>query len=1476
MGKVGFLRARAELAMFFRRRQNPPADKTPPPPHQTRCWSPSLPPRSLSPGNNLAVRDVVLVDDERGRQAGRGIERGRRVAGSEGEAQAVKYGHGGRGMDVPSEKRARSRPAPGVRSGTQREIPCSSRKRNDDIKEATKLLPHLNKNSFFLGARTRCVARGDIHSHMTPPSVSVAATSDAGEDGGGQGGGWGATAAPPSQPASPAFGSLRTAAALIARASATPRGGGLGTLLAAVGEDDTEHHFADRAAETPGGPRRRSSKKPWTTRFADAGGGSGRDALQIGVGMALAALPSILGPAWSPTFPGACTAPTFLLIAMLQMSPSSAVGVRLINVASLLGPAVVGSLAGGGAASLAAALDPRAGAAFAAVLAAAAVPILAAAAVVRGAPHAPAHVAGMGLVIALSAGSTMLGAASALAAARNAATAAAGGGGRRTPPPRGVLHAHWWLTVVPTLAAFGVAGAATVVASLLFPSLASTDVEAVTSRALAGCGEALSLAAGRLFAVAADPCLLQRAASTRVPLPPAGAGAAALPPVTLDGAADDGTALLMEREPVDAPEFEAWWARLCAPVDVPPGVGAVPPPMGPSLTDRLVESVLSRRRRRGKGGPPPVPPPAVGDGGGGRNQDCGPHHHLSLADPGPPVSSLRPLLAAARAALAAAASEPPLLRGWGARPFCTTAWERLLGATDALVTALSALQAVAGDDTALSDTRQLYPPRLEGALRDALAVAAACLARVAARVEGDEAEGGGQGEGAAPPPTTPPPPHADDRKDRGDDWWAARLDGLREAMADTVSGYVSRTRSARPGHRVVLPSAYTARSHAFAYVAAASVVARVADLDAAAAGALGCGCPPPPPPLKEVGHPHHRHHHALPAMPPTLAWLARLARIALCVPVWTATARAARGGVRRLRRVMERRRPGERAPHRRRRPGPRPWRATVASVKYFCTIWLALTATVFAIGASPPLARLGPSAGFTVACLTASDKVEATLTKTLLWTAATVCGGLVGGGLASIPGLPPLALASVLTVLAGALGAGAKTGFRTAATLTLITLSSIALCEASGTAGAAACAARGKAASPWCGLAGGPGVRAVPVWTAVAGRTCSVIAGLLLAQALCALVLPWFVTDWALASISTAVRDGAETFMEHQTLRFIAGGRDAWEAAARARGQQQVEAGADADDEEAPRLAWQPVYGLVQAMPDPLPPAGLDPRPLLDARGRLVAANGADADTALQVALASPLVDVQANLARDATAWSRGVLSTPRSVRVVLKSALSLLDALAALSFALDPAIVGGGSGQRAGGALSFALDPATVGGGSGQRAGGAPSLTGVLFEAYTVPTFPEILAVFRALRTLADRVAAHAVAVHPHARGAGWLDYCGPSAGEKEDGPSAGLTTPRRRRVACTRAALEESLAALVAARRTSIAAQAAARRAYHAAMVAAVDGEARGGDGGCPGTRADTFRAPVDVVRHLAFMGALIKASNRMQSVAVAVLQV
>ena len=1324
--------------------------------------------------------------------------------------------------------------------------------------------------------------------HQADDDRSSVAPSEGGPD-------WraGSTAAPGSphllsQPA--AAPDWRTSAALIAGAAATPRGGGLDALLVAVGEEEGGSGAgAGAAAPEPSPPPLEPEQHPaprrhrppakaraLLTRLADAGGGSGRTILQVAVGFALASAPAVLGPGWAPAFPAACTAPTYFLIAMLLMSPAPAVGVRLVNVAAMLGPAVVGSLAGGCAVSLAAALDPAAGPAFTVILALAAAPILAAAAVVRGASHAAPYVGSMGLILSLAPGSAMLGAASALAAARDAAASAASPrGGGPAAQPASILHQHWWLVVVPTLAAFGIAGGATVVASLLVPTLASTDVEAVTARALDGCGEALSHTAARLFAVAADPAgILARSASTGAPLPPAGAGAAALPPAPLvllvsrssgggkgsDGGtppSDPSPPLLMEREPNEAPAFEEWWARLCAPVDAPGGGGggggggAGGPGAGGGLTGRLVsgfESVVRGRRGATTAAPAPT------------------HHALGLADPGPPVASLRPLLGAARAALAAAACEPPILRGWGARPFCTHAWGRLLACLDSLVTALSALQAVAGDDTALSDTRELYPPALEAALKAALAAAAACLARLAARVaeeeeeeEGEEGWGNGKGGGGG-------------GGKEGEDKeaplsWAARSAGLRAAMADSVAGYVAKARSARPGHPVILPSAYTARSHAFAYVAAAAVVARVGDLDAAAEAALGGGeCAGP----ETAAAPR-----TLPAAPAWAAWAVGLAHIALCVPVWVAVGRAGRaglrkavaaaraaaaavtGGVRKAEAGAADHRPPAPPCH---APGPRPWRASVAAAKYFLIVWGALVVTLAGIAASPSLARLGPVAGFTAAALTASDKVEAAVSKVAVWMVATLVGGVVGGGVASIPALltHPPALAAVLTALAAAAGAGARTGFRTATTLTLLTLTSISLCEAGAVAGAAACGSRGRGASPWCG-AGGPGAPdPVPVWVAVAARTVSVVAGVLLAQAVCVLILPWYVSDYALASVGAAVRDGAEPFMEAQAALFVAGGRDAWLRAAAARGQQVGPGSAD-DDEETPLARPRPAYGLIEAMPHPLPPAGWHPLPLRDVRGRpLLPPTAADPASALQAAVAAPLVDVQSTLARDTTAWSRGVLATPTGVRTVLRSALSVLDALAALAFSLDPAIItigreGGADGGEAG-----------CGGGGAGGAGTPSCLTGNLYEAYVCATWGPVMAVFASLRRMVAALAAHCAVVHPHR--AGWLAYCGPSrgggggGGGDDDGPSV---TGGSARAARTRAALAAALADLSAARRASIGAQAAARRAYHAAMVT---------PGGEP---AATFTSPADVVRHLAFMGALIKASNRLQGLAVAVLE-
>lgn len=1249
-----------------------------------------------------------------------------------------------------------------------------------------------------------------------PPSESDAGTSTAGWDG----------AAP-----SPTSCDWRTAASLIDRANATPRKGGLGSLLAAVGEEEEEEEEEVVEVEVvvePRPPRPRRSLAAWLTAFADAGGGSVRNSVQLALGFALACLPSIVGPGWSPLFPGACTAPTFFLVAMLQMSPTAAVGVRLTSVAALIGPAVVGSLAGGGVVSAAAAAAPHPrGWAFPVLLTALAAPLVAVAAIVRSTPHVAPHVAGMGLILALAAGSTILGAASALTA--GAAQAASG-----RPAPH-VLHGHWWRVVAPTIFSFAVSGAATIAASLILPALASVDVEAVTGRALAGCGEALSHTAARLFAVAADPTAvdLARADSKGEPLPPAGAGAAALPPAPVvlvggkDGAARppdtpallmqrepaDAPALLMQREPTDAPAFEAWWARLCAPVDTPgsgsgaghAGSGRTPP--GLHHSHGLFESVLGGSRRRGAAAAaPPVPPPPqppLKATGAALATLARP-----ISDPGPPIGALRPLLGAARAALAAARVEPPSLRGCGARSFCPDAWARLLAAVDALVTALSALQAVAGDDTALSDTRQLYPPRLEGALREALASAVACLSALAARV--DDAAGGAPVKCDALP---------------GTDCWARHAADLRAAMAGSVEAYVTRARSAKPGAPVVLPSAYTARSHAFAYVASAAVVRCVADLDAAAAAALGCS--------RDGGDGDDERPHR----PATGAWAVALAQIVLCLPVWAALVRAARIAWRKT--IGRRRHAGTPASPRtpaaaRRKPGPRPWRVTVAAVKYFATVWVALAACLAAIAGSPVLARLGPLAGLIAAALTASDKVEATLQKTGLWLVATAVGGLLGGALSSIPGLAasPPGIAAVLVAAAALVGAGARTGFRTAATLTLLTLASIALCEVSGSATQAACAsaARGvgpRTTNPWCGLAGGTGVVRLPVWTAVAGRAVAVAAGVLLAQAICVLAAPWYVSDWACAVVGAAVRDGAEPFMEAQALRFVRGGRAAWVAAADARGQALDADGGGGGDEETPAARPRPIYGLIAAMPAPLPPSGFDPLPLRDQRGRPLPAS--DPAVALQVAVAAPLVEAQAALARDATAWDRGVLSTPPSVRTLLRSALALLDALAALSFALDPAIVSGG-----------------------EAAGGGEGLTGILYEAYVCSSWDAFRSVFGSLRAVVGAAADHLVTVHAHSRG--WTECVGRRGGKNATAPPGG---PRS---AKTRAALQAALADLAAKRRASIGAQAQARREYHAAMAAAPD--------------AGPFFVPRDITRHLAFMMALIKCSNRVQGVAAAAL--
>lgn len=179
--------------------------------------------------------------------------------------------------------------------------------------------------------------------------------------------------------------------------------------------------------------------------------------------------------------------------------------------------------------------------------------------------------------------------------------------------------------MLPTLAAGGVAVAAALLASLLvLPSLASTSVERAVAVCLKGLGAALSSSSSRFFGVGekeergeggedasaaaaaafADgrskskdnddsgvennnnnggngetPASLSSSSSataaalrlrslhalhrqeTLAARPVKGAAAAALPPVML------APRLAMRREPAESPGFEAWWDRLCAPVD---------------------------------------------------------------------------------------------------------------------------------------------------------------------------------------------------------------------------------------------------------------------------------------------------------------------------------------------------------------------------------------------------------------------------------------------------------------------------------------------------------------------------------------------------------------------------------------------------------------------------------------------------------------------------------------------------------------------------------------------------------------------------------------------------------------------------------------------------------------------------------------------------------------------------------------------
>jgi hypothetical protein len=302
----------------------------------------------------------------------------------------------------------------------------------------------------------------------------------------------------------------------------------------------------------------------------------------------------------------------------------------------------------------------------------------------------------------------------------------------------------------------------------------------------------------------------------------------------------------------------------------------------------------------------------------------------------------------------------------------------------------------------------------------------------------------------------------------------------------------------------------------------------------------------------------------------------------------------------------------------------------------------------------------------------------------------------------------------------------------------------------------------------------------------------------------------------------------------------------------------------------------------------------------------------------LQRDAAPRLVEVQASLARDATAWSRGVLSTPKSLQSLLRSSLSLLDALASLQVAVSTCD-------------SYSSSSSLPHGGG---------LNGATHRCYVSPLAPATAEVFAALRAAAAAAADHLDAVSSSRTAWSGLSSffsgeMGPPRQENEKGEKEKEKEKKRREEeeesdddddeeeeedldgeegthrhshrhhhhshsrhghhhhreanAATRARLRAAIDDLRARRSVAIEAQSAARRYFHVAMARnAREAEERerrrrkssttettsskGGEeeqGGGRRSPMSAFVLPQDQLRHLATMSALIKAMNRFTAV-------
>jgi hypothetical protein len=310
-------------------------------------------------------------------------------------------------------------------------------------------------------------------------------------------------------------------------------------------------------------------------------------------------------------------------------------------------------------------------------------------------------------------------------------------------------------------------------------------------------------------------------------------------------------------------------------------------------------------------------------------------------------------LARARVCVMAAAVEPPRMLAavrWAGGP----PWGRLLAACDALATRLAALEAVQGEGEHALCEASLAAYGLEPlafASGTALASVAAASARLARALQ--------DGSGTRGLPAA-----------GGSEDWPELAANLRGATAAALEAYGRRMGSDSGGGGAPAPSIQRLRAVCFVATLAQGVLAAAAELDAARAELRAAG---------------DAASSAAPrgALAADAAWAVRVVRLAAGAPqlerlrdalAARLPALATRGGAAELLQC----------------------RFFQAGAKYWGSLCVVM-ALLLALGRTQPaVAAAAPSFAFTAACLTATERVESTVSRSAMWVGGTALGGGLG------------------------------------------------------------------------------------------------------------------------------------------------------------------------------------------------------------------------------------------------------------------------------------------------------------------------------------------------------------------------------------------------------------------------------------------------------------------------------------------------